>query len=676
MDLRIYIVLLVTKFILVFICLKSASPVAAQDGKTGTIDVSMASGQPLLVGGNDGIGPLASIGISSTPLGSAYIFGGERPDIFVSSDRWYPGFHLYRWVRDTPDGIPVFSQPMEVDVSELPKLEDHSLQDHAVASYIFQTPDGAVFGIWVSHTEFFLATFNRDHMRFDVVSKTRLSGLPRTPRAATGLLNEDGQLEMFLSVSDGVNYKAAGSHRLAAYRPFDGSGIWMGGIPRDAVYGVSLPFPNVPKNLRAREIITHKRGGQFGINGMTIIRDNGLPRLIVGTLLGGLHSYSDFLPVDEYRPREKMPLIDEHGISLRHPETWTNVIAYPPRESSNLDLLASGEGGMYYYQRIPDHFAFKPMGEVQQVSAELFGGTLVVPNVVDWNGDGNLDIVAGNSHGFFLFFENVSKINRPIFAPPQRIAAAGELVHIQGHYSSIQGPGEARWGYTCPNIYDWNGDGLPDILMNDVRGMHSVYINTGSKTQPRLASAKPLYLDDLDMHGSWRTRPGIDNLDGQNIYITLDDEDQFHLYTQVDAFNLRDVGKLRLEDGSFISANFLEAGGRGRIKFECVDWDQDGDFDLIVGTPRHSTVPVADQSGLPWSKNKAGAAVLFLENKGSNQQPVFAYPKLMHHLGEPVHLGQHACSPATAFFGDKPDLVVGTETGRLIYYQNENISWE
>jgi hypothetical protein len=212
--------------------------------------------------------------------------------------------------------------------------------------------------------------------------------------------------------------------------------------------------------------------------------------------------------------------------------------------------------------------------------------------------------------------------------------------------------------------------------MNDVRGMHSVYINTGSKTQPRLASAKPLYLDDLDMHGSWRTRPGIDNLDGQNIYITLDDEDQFHLYIQVDAFNLRDVGKLRLEDGSFISANFLEAGGRGRIKFECVDWDQDGDFDLIVGTPRHSTVPVADQSGLPWSKNKAGAAVLFLENKGSNQQPVFAYPKLMHHLGEPVHLGQHACSPATAFFGDKPDLVVGTETGRLIYYQNENISWE
>ena len=72
-----------------------------------------------------------------------------------------------------------------------------------------------------------------------------------------------------------------------------------------------------------------------------------------------------------------------------------------------MDFLASGEGGMYYYQRpwekdLPDRIAFRPMGEVQQASAEL-GGTLVVPSVVDWNGDGNLDIVAGIPRGFFCF---------------------------------------------------------------------------------------------------------------------------------------------------------------------------------------------------------------------------------------------------------------------------------
>lgn len=673
------IFVLVFRSIPLFFWLSLPSLLSAQNEKADTLNAVLVSGQAIKVGGNNGVGPIASIGISSTPLGYAFVYGGERPDIFVSSDRWYPGFHLYKYMKDTPEGVPVFSAPIEVEVPELTKMEDHLLQDHAVAGYVFQTAIGDVFGIWVRHREIVVARFDRKGLRFDVESRIKLAGLPRLPRAATASLDEDGQMTLFLSVSNDTLYKPTlVHHRNAAYRPFDGSGIWMGGIPRDAVYRVELSFSDQPQNARATEMVSHENGAQFGINGMAILENSRDPRLVLGTMLGGLHTLSGFMPGDTIT---KKPIVDPNGISLRHPETWTNVIAYPSSSSNSMDILASGEGGMYYYQRLRDHdlhdrISFKPMGEVQQVSAELFGGTLVVPNIVDWNGDGRPDIVAGNSQGFFLLFENVSKTSQPLFAPPERIGAAGELVHIQGQYSSIQGPGESRWGYTCPNVYDWDGDGLLDILMNDVRGMHTVYLNVGTKTRPQLASSKPLYLEDLDMHGSWRTRPGIDTLDGRKVYITLNDEDQFHLYYQVDTFNLEEGRKLLLEDGSPIHANFLDAGGRGRSKFESVDWDQDGDFDLIVGTPRHGTVPVADESGLPWSRNKAGAAVLFLENKGSNQKPVFAYPKLMHHRGTPVHLGQHSCSPAVAFFNGKPDLVVGTETGRLIYYQHEYISWE
>ncbi len=35
-------------------------------------------------------GPIASIGISSTPLGFAFVYGGERPGTSVNSDRWHP----------------------------------------------------------------------------------------------------------------------------------------------------------------------------------------------------------------------------------------------------------------------------------------------------------------------------------------------------------------------------------------------------------------------------------------------------------------------------------------------------------------------------------------------------------------------------------------------------------
>ena len=637
---------------------------------------ALRSGEPMMVGGNGGVGPLPSLAISPTPIGAAFVFGVDRPDMFVSSDRWYDGFRLYRWLRDTADGVPVFAPPVDIDVSELPKLEDHILQDHAVASHVFQTPDGKIHGVWVRERECVFALFDRERMRFNVVARVALSGLPRLPRAATTSLGDDGRLTLFLSVSDGVDYKPPVHHRSLDYRPFDGSGIWMGGIPRDAVYRASFPFPGTPQSITADEIVSHRDGGQFGINGMAVVEAGGGPTVILGTLLGGLHTLSGAIagPRDAI---QKAPVVGEAGVSLRHPETWTNVIRYPSAGGGEDDLLASGEGGTYYYRRVAEAgLSFEAVGEVQQESAELFGGTLIVPDVVDWNGDGNVDIVAGNSQGFLLFFENVGDNAHPQFAPHQRLAAGGELVHIQGRYASIQGPGEARWGYASPNVFDWNRDGLPDILMNDIRGIHSVYLNTGAKTRPRLASPRALYLDDLDMHGSWRTRPGVDRIAGRNVYITLDDDDQFHLYEQVDAFNLKEGAKLQLEDGSPINANFLNAGGRGRTKFESVDWDGDGNFDLIVGTPRHGTVPVSDESGLPWSLDRAGSAVLLLENKGSNRTPVFAYPKLMHHRGEPVHLGQHACSPAAAFFGEKPDLVVGTERGRLIYYDRNEITWK
>lgn len=50
----------------------------------------MVSDQPTLVGGNHDVGPIASIGISSTPLGFAFVYGSERPDIFVNYDRSLP----------------------------------------------------------------------------------------------------------------------------------------------------------------------------------------------------------------------------------------------------------------------------------------------------------------------------------------------------------------------------------------------------------------------------------------------------------------------------------------------------------------------------------------------------------------------------------------------------------
>ena len=111
---------------------------------------------------------------------------------------------------------------------------------------------------------------------FNVESRIGLSGLPRLPSAATASLGDDGQLTLFLSVRDDVNYKPTlVHHRNAAYRPFDGSGIWMGGIPKDAIYRMTFSFADHPENVNAEEILSHEDGGHFGINGMAVLGESG-----------------------------------------------------------------------------------------------------------------------------------------------------------------------------------------------------------------------------------------------------------------------------------------------------------------------------------------------------------------------------------------------------------------
>ncbi len=123
----------------------------------------------------------------------------------------------------------------------------------------------------------------------------------------------------------------------------------------------------------------------------------------------------------------------------------------------------------------------------QQQADKLKCGALATPYGVDWDGDGDTDIVSGNTAGYIEIFENLSGpgVARPKWAAPKRLQVEGRTFRVMaGPNGSVQGPAEAKWGYTTLNVADWDGDRLPDIVFNSILGRVEWLKNLGPRSAP------------------------------------------------------------------------------------------------------------------------------------------------------------------------------------------------
>lgn len=641
-----------------------------------SVHAVLESGQPIPVGTSDGRGPLASDAITIEPLGFARVFDGAEPDLFAATGRHgrKRGLFLYKWSGRGAKGEPVFALPQAVAFP--------FKGDCPPSGYILQTGDGLIHGLWLQGGEIVHTEFERGGMRFEERNRIKLNGLPRGARQLTPLMNTDGTVEVLLEVGDGVAYRSAEPNwRDPAYDPYDGRGIWRGGLPYVGIYAVTLPGVFEGPASDARLVSATGREIRMQLGRMSIVNlGNTRERdIITGSHFGPFYYYHN-TALTGLALEAKAFVVDEDGIARRHVQIHGTPVALKNPVSGLSDLVVGGEGGLHWY-RFTGSFSENgnPVYEaplpVLEEKTLLYAGSLPVTNCVDWDGDGDKDIIAGNSDGFINFFENAGDNVAPRFLPGTPLEAGGRIIHIQpGYRLDIQGPAEARWGYVCPTVVDWNQDGVLDVLISDSTARHTVFLNEGTVDSPRLASGEPLYFDGLDMFSMWRVQPAIGLMEGRMAYITLDQDDELHLYWQVDAYNITDGFKLRMDSGDTMRGNYLDAGGTGRLKLVLYDWDHDGDEDLIIGTPRHGSVPDVKR-GLPQSLGHPGAAVLFLENIGSNVDPLFAFPKIIAFKGEPLFFGQHTCGPAIADLGQAagPGLIVGEEGGRIFYYDRGDL---
>ncbi len=631
----------------------------------------LESGKPILNGSSNNIGTFPSPSLTGVIMGLAKANSDEYPDLFIQSDSRAPGTYVYYFQKLTEKGEPVFSKGNKI---KLPFPDKGKYR-----STIIETPNQEIHAFWrFGGSSIKSSLFNKSTTSFDQLKSIKVNGLPRGFSSFGVIKTKENKYLFVFSIAKEKTSPQIKMHVDSAY--YTPEGYWPNELNEVGLYAALVNNLDDLKSLQA-EPLTSLDQTYFGISGYTGYQSNDKEDYVIyGTRFGNIHA----VQVEDGKLKANKYVVDKNHIIQRSP-TINGYPGYFKGPKNTEGLLLSGEGGIFFYRNTQQNdkngnLVFENASPIMQESPTLYGGSLVVPSLADWDGDGLIDIISGNSAGNILFFKNAGTNQKPKYQNPEALSAGGVKIHVQpGYREDIQGPHEARWGYVCPVVYDWNADGLPDILTGDSRGKFMVYLNRGTKTKPELAPEQALYVKGLNVHGGWRSTPGVANLAGKDAYVILDRDNQFHLYYKIDAHNVEDAGKLKLTDGSYINGHRRSGGQVGRAKIHLVDWDGDGVKDMLIGTGRGASIPNPD-TGLPYNREKKneGAAVLFMKNAGTDADPVFEFPKMMKFKGNDILLGAHSCAPSTSNIGGDGktlNLIIGTESGTFLFYDRKDLSW-
>ena len=638
--------------------------------------------KPLVHGGN-GVGLFSFAGIyNSLPVGSASVTGSTYPDFFVTCEGGMPqqkGLWICSPDGVTEDGKIIYKQGKRVE-NPFAALK----KSLPLCTKVFQ--DGSdVLLVNLNKTELSVAKWDGESF---VLQCKRTLSLTGDVVDVDFVRRSRKSLEMVMLVDNGAGAYRPDDPKYCSVSYYDGNQIYRGVLSRGGLSRINLD--NDWNQCGNQEMITSDYDVIQGPVRVAVVTssDDSLNGYILAGSLGSLK----YVPYFKNIPAGGAPvshLTDAAGSVVKHGAYSNRAVSYSIGKDRS-HLLIGGESAMYLYDLsvVDGRVISNEPNCVYRRKAALYGGSLTVPNVVDWNGDGVLDIVAGNSEGKLLFFKNEGTDREPEFVLPEYVNAGGEPICLRPGYHIVQGPYEGAWGYLCPTVVDWNGDGLLDVVVSGSRQKYEVMINEGTPVEPQLAAPKTIFHDAMELHGTWRVRPAIATVDGVTYIMIMDDDDALHLYSRVDDTNVEDLGIVHLVDGKRITGyNKVECGrgqpGRGKLRL--YDWDGDGDLDLFVGSIKRSSYP-SPEDGLPYRrflKKENGLQVMYFENVGKDVHGkaglgMFAYPKQLQIDGEDFYLGAHSNAPEPCMLGDTSkgaNLIVGCEQGRYFFFEREHITY-
>jgi len=383
------------------------------------------------------------------------------------------------------------------------------------------------------------------------------------------------------------------------------------------------------------------------------------------------------------------PLSNRRGEIRLHLEMIMPVVCDMDRDGLP-DLVIGDEDGRVAWVRntgkVRRHMpVFEDPSYLRQEADWLKFGALATPCAYDWDGDGKQDLICGNSSGEIALIRNLSGGDSPVWAEPVLVRCGKKPIRVMaGPNGSIQGPAEAKWGYTVLSVADWDGDGRADLIVNSIWGKIEWFRNAGSRSGLDFEPARPVIVEEMTpvpkpawnwwnpapgtLSTQWRTTPVVLdwNGDGLQDLIVLDQEGYLAYYERflssdgllvlrqprrifhgVDASVYHNRKGMSGPGGAPLRLNALEAGASGRRKICFTDWDGDGRLDLIV-----------DSKNACWFRNEG-------ETDGIVQ---------LRHMGDlarTVLEGHTTCPTPVDWSGDGiNDILLGAEDGHFYRIRN------